>query len=65
MDNTPWITGRPAPRLDATPSRPAPLSRRRVQEIRQRMLRGDYDAPAVVESVVRRILERGDLATTC
>ncbi|MDQ6886537.1 MAG: hypothetical protein M3068_04495 [Gemmatimonadota bacterium] len=32
-----------------------------VADIRQRVARGDYDTPSVLEHVVRRIVERGDL----
>lgn len=34
----------------------------RLQEIRERVLRGAYDADEVVGEVARRILDRGDLA---
>ena len=33
----------------------------RLQEIRERILRGAYDTDAVVAEVARRILDRGDL----
>lgn len=42
-------------------SRPEGLTTERAQEIRQRIDSGGYDAPEVVETVARRMLERGDV----
>ena len=39
----------------------APTRSPRLQEIRERILRGAYDTDAIVAEVARRILDRGDL----
>jgi hypothetical protein len=41
--------------------RPEPLTTERAQAIRQRIDSGAYDAPEVLETVARRMLERGDV----
>ena len=65
--------GRPGPRVDsveisdagrakAAETAASPEARSaRLQDIRERILRGAYDSDEVVAEVARRILDRGDL----
>jgi anti-sigma28 factor (negative regulator of flagellin synthesis) len=51
-----------AGRAKAAESTAAPAARNaRLQDIRERILRGAYDTDEVVGEVARRILDRGDL----
>ena len=53
-----------AGRAKAAESTTAPDARAaRLQEVRERILRGAYDTDEVVGEVARRILDRGDLQT--
>ena len=50
-----------AGRAKAAESTDAPARSARLQDIRERILRGAYDTDEVVGEVARRILDRGDL----
>jgi anti-sigma28 factor (negative regulator of flagellin synthesis) len=50
-----------AGRAKAAESTAAPARSARLQDIRERILRGAYDTDEVVGEVARRILDRGDL----